>query len=181
MRLAAAPAAAAIIGPQTEVLPGLRIELRDGHLDLMIPAGEKPLDLAVAIAAADASTLATHVATTPPPPPPRSLVSRGAPPLWATPITTHIAAGRDRGPFAVDVLAAPEANPWNAQVRFSGIDFTGPDTAVICSWDGDVWSVSGIAVAEGGLTWRRTASGLFQPLGVKVIDGVIHSAVGIGS
>ena len=174
MRLAAAPAAAAIVGPQAKVPAGARVESRDGHLDLMIPAGTEPLDLAVAIAAADASTLAAHAATIPPPPAPRSLVGRGAPPLWATPITTRIAAGRDAGPFAVDVLAAPEANPWNAQVRFSGIDFTGPDAAVICSWDGDVWSVSGIAAAAGELTWRRIASGLFQPLGIKVIDGVIH-------
>ena len=174
MRLAAAPAAAAVVGPQAKVPPGARIESRDGHLDLMIPAGTEPLDLAVAIAAADASTLAAHAATLPLPPAPRSLVGRAAPPLWATPITTRIAAGRDAGPFAVDVLSAPEANPWNAQVRFSGIDFTGPDAAVICSWDGDVWSVSGIAAAAGELTWRRIASGLFQPLGIKVIDGVIH-------
>lgn len=174
MRLAAAPAAAAIVGPQTKVPPGARIESRDGHLDLMIPVGEEPLDLAVAIAAADASTLTTHAATIPLPSPPRSLVGRAAPPLWATPITTRIAAGRDAGSFAVDGLTAPEANPWNAQVRFSGIDFTGPDTAVICSWDGDVWSVSGIAAASGELTWRRIASGLFQPLGIKVIDGVIR-------
>jgi hypothetical protein len=34
--------------------------------------------------------------------------------------------------------------------------------------------VRGIAAASGTLTWRRIASGLFQPLGVKVIDGVIH-------
>jgi hypothetical protein len=170
MRLAAAPAAAAIVGPAA----GARIESRDGHLDLVIPAGEEPLDLAVAIAAADASKLAAHAATIPLPPPPRSLVGRSAPPLWATPITTRLAPGPDAGPFAVDVLAAPEANPWNAQVRFSGIDFTGPDAAVICSWDGDVWSVSGIAAAAGELIWRRIATGLFQPLGIKVIDGVIH-------
>jgi putative heme-binding domain-containing protein len=169
MRLAAAPAAAAIVGPDA----GAWIESRDGYLDLVIPAGEEPLDLAVAIAAADASKLAVHAATIPSPLPPRSLVGRSAPPLWATPITTRIAPGRNAGPFAVDVLAAPEANPWNAQVRFSGIDFTGPDSAVICSWDGDVWSVSGIAAATGELTWRRIATGLFQPLGIKVIDGVI--------
>ena len=174
VRLAAAPAAAAIVGPAAASRSGARIESRDGYLDLLIPAGEELLDLAVAIAAAPAEKLAEHAAAMPPPATPRSLVGRAAPPLWATPITTRIAPGRSAGPFAVDVLAAPEANPWNAQVRFSGIDFTGPDAAVICSWDGDVWSVAGIAAADGELTWRRIAAGLFQPLGIKVIDGVIH-------
>jgi putative heme-binding domain-containing protein len=178
LRLAAEPAAAALVGPaaggQEESQAGARVEVREGHLDLLIPAGQAPLGLAVAIAAAGGEQLVKHAASLPRPPTPRSLVGRAAPPLWATPIETSIAPGRDAGPFAVDVLAAPEANPWNAQVRFSGIDFTGPDTAVICSWDGDVWSVSGIAAASGGLTWRRIASGLFQPLGIKVIDGVIH-------
>jgi putative heme-binding domain-containing protein len=178
LRLAAAPAAAAIIGPeaggQSGSQAGARVEVRDGHLDLLIPAGAAPLDLAVAIAAATAEKVARHAATIPPPAPPRSLMGRAAPPLWATPIKTRIAPGRGAGPFAVDVLAAPEANPWNAQVRFSGIDFTGPDAAVICSWDGDVWSVAGITAADGELTWRRIAAGLFQPLGIKVIDGVIH-------
>ncbi|MEX1075914.1 MAG: heme-binding protein, partial [Pirellulales bacterium] len=89
-------------------------------------------------------------------------------------VETRPAAGRDSGPFAVDVLTAPEANPWNAQVRFSGLDFTGPDEAVVSSWDGDVWRVRGIASAAGPLAWRRIAAGLFQPLGVKVIDGVVH-------
>ena len=66
MRLAAAPAAAAIVGPDAVA----RIESRDGHLDLVIPAGEEPLDLAVAIAAADASKLAVHAASISSPPGP---------------------------------------------------------------------------------------------------------------
>jgi putative heme-binding domain-containing protein len=107
------------------------------------------------------------------PPAPRTLVGRPAPNLWATTVETKIGPRRDSGPFAVDVLTAPEANPWNAQVRFSGIDFTGSDEAVICSWDGDVWRVKGITSPTGTLTWRRIASGLFQPLGIKVIKGEI--------
>jgi putative heme-binding domain-containing protein len=186
VRLAAEPAAAALVGPaaggqeesqsgsQGGSQAGARVEVREGHLDLLIPAGESPLDLAVAIAAAGGEQLVKHAASIASPPAPRSLVGRAAPPLWATPLQTSIVSGRAAGPFAVDVLAAPEANPWNTQVRFSGIDFTGPDTAVICSWDGDVWSVSGITAAAGKLTWRRIASGLFQPLGIKMIDGVIH-------
>jgi len=72
------------------------------------------------------------------------------------------------------VLTPPASNPWNAQVRFSGIDFLGDDSAALCTWDGDVWTVTGLAAADGKVSWRRIASGLYQPLGLKVIDGAIH-------
>ena len=155
--------------------PAASVITADGFVDLSIPAGDGPLDVAVAVAAIDAEALAVHAAALDIPTP-RLLVGRPAPPLWATVVETSIAPGGDAGPFAVDALSAPEANPWNAQLRFSGLDFTGPDDAVLCTWDGDVWRVGGIAGASGTLAWRRIASGLFQPLGIKIIDGTIHVA-----
>lgn len=169
VRLAAEPAAAAVLGDSPA-----RIVTHGGFIDLVIPEGKDFLDIAVAVAAIDADTLTAHAKKLAKPASPRTLVGRPAPKLWNTTVETRIAPGRDGGPFAVDVLTAPEANPWNAQVRFSGIDFTGSDEAVICSWDGDVWRVRGIASADGTLTWQRIASGLFQPLGIKVIKGVIY-------
>jgi hypothetical protein len=44
----------------------------------------------------------------------------------------------------------------------------------VCAWNGDVWSVDGVGGDLQKLTWRRIASGLFQPLGLKVVGGVIH-------
>jgi hypothetical protein len=173
VRLATAPTAAAILGPQAG---GARVATGDGFVDLLIPAGDAAIDLTVAIAAADPDQLARHGATIAAPPSPRSLVGRAAPPLWRTVVTTPLVAGDDTRPFAVDTLSTPEANPWHAQMRLSGVDFTGPDEAVLCTWDGDVWKVRGIAAASSTLEWRRIASGLFQPLGIKVLDGVVHVA-----
>lgn len=174
VRLAASPAAAALVGAVAGGDDAPRIAIREGHLELVIPAGDGPLDLAVAVAAADPAALATHVAGLVPPVPPRSLVGRPAPRLWDTAIETAITSGRDDGPFAVDAFTPPDTNPWNAQVRFSGFDFSGPDAAVLCTWDGDVWTARGIAAAGGRVSWRRIASGLYQPLGLKIIDGVVH-------
>ncbi len=174
VRLGAAPANAAIIGSPAAGDAHPRIVSRDGHVDLLIPAGDGPLDVVVAIAAADAAALGRHAAVIAAPAAPRALVGRPAPPLWDTAVQTTIAPGRDAGPFAVDAFAPPSSNPWNAQVRFSGIDFTGIDEAVLCTWDGDVWEVRGIAASAGPLAWRRIGSGLYQPLGLKVIDGTIH-------
>ncbi len=169
LQVAADPAAVDFVGSTI-----LRRWSSSGIVVVAIPPGQQPLDVAVAIAGTTDEVLGAHRNEIPRPPAPRSLVGRPAPKLWGTNVQTTISPGRDAGPFAVDVLTAPEANPWNAQVRFSGIDFTGPDEAVICSWDGDVWKVRGIASPSGTLTWQRIASGLFQPLGIKVIGGVIH-------
>jgi hypothetical protein len=83
--------------------------------------------------------------------------------------------GVDDGPFAIDALTHPENNPWFCRMRFGGFDFL-PDghRAAICTWDGDVWLVDGIDHPERGSTWQRIASGLFQPLGLKIVNGQIY-------
>ena len=86
---------------------------------------------------------------------------------------TRAAIGPDNGPFAVDVLTAPESNPWLAQTRFTGLDFFPDGRIAACSWDGDVWIVEG-QPGKADLRWQRIATGLFQPLGLKIVDDKIH-------
>jgi putative heme-binding domain-containing protein len=178
-RLGAAPAAAALVGrppaaDADDTAP--RIVATGGFVDLRIPAGDVPLDVAVAVAATDPASLGRHAATLVLPVSPRTLVGRPAPPVWPTVLETTVAPGADADAFAADTLTAPDVNPWNAQLRFSGVDFLDADTAVLCTWDGDVWTARGIAATSGRLAWRRIASGLFQPLGIKVIAGAIRVA-----
>ena len=75
----------------------------------------------------------------------------------------------------MDVLTVPDNNPWLCQMRLSGFDFL-PDglRAAVCTWDGDVWLVGGLDEPSRGLTWQRIASGLFQPLGLKIVAGRIY-------
>ncbi len=96
-------------------------------------------------------------------------LTHGGPRQWKDEIVTRSMAGSDAVPFAVDVFPLPMVNPWNSLVRPGGFDFT-PDgkAAIVASWTGDVWRVDGIAEpAPADLRWRRIATGLFQPLGVK--------------
>ena len=44
---------------------------------------------------------------------------------------------------------------------------------LVCTIHGDVWLVSGIDDKLAKLTWRRFATGLFQPLGLRVVGGKI--------
>lgn len=111
------------------------------------------------------------------------LVRQPAPPRWPESVVTKPAIGPSNGPFAIDVLTTPAANPWFCRVRLTGHDFFDDgDRVAVCSWDGDVWLVSGLkslnasddAATEPKLVWKRIASGLFQPLGLKIVAGDIY-------
>jgi putative heme-binding domain-containing protein len=91
---------------------------------------------------------------------------------WPEVLTTAVKANPGDGPFAVDTIVHPAANPWSCRMRLTGIDFYADgESAVLCDWDGNVWKVSGLH--ESNVTWKRIASGLFQPLGIKIRDGEI--------
>jgi len=107
----------------------------------------------------------------------------GGPPRWREPLARSARATTRAGAFEVDALLDPIANPWLCRMRFTGLDFLpsgGSDSlratlsAALSTWDGDVWTVEGIETLQRGLKWNRIASGLFQPLGLKVLRGTIH-------
>jgi glucose/arabinose dehydrogenase/mono/diheme cytochrome c family protein len=102
---------------------------------------------------------------------------QGGPPRWPGEVVVQGETRDDGGPFAVDVIPVPNMgdNPWNAWLRPGGFDFF-PDgrTAALCTWNGDVWLVKGVDGDLQNVRWKRMAAGLFQPLGLKIVDGVIH-------
>ena len=72
------------------------------------------------------------------------------------------------------MLNLPFHSPWKNQFRLSGIDFLkDKNKGIICSTDGDIWLVSGFLDSNQKLTWKRIGAGLFQPLGVRVINDEI--------
>ncbi len=90
-------------------------------------------------------------------------------------LRTNIGAYSKGGAFETDMLHAPVDNPWKSRLRMSGIDFfKDANRAVVCCTEGDVWTVEGLTFGNNQLIWRRIASGLFQPLGVRVIDEQIY-------
>jgi hypothetical protein len=76
--------------------------------------------------------------------------------------------GLETGPFAVDTLTLPYDNPYQALLFAAGVDFTADGAGYVCTIHGDVWRVTGIDAGLQSLRWKRVASGLFQPLGLKV-------------
>jgi hypothetical protein len=96
---------------------------------------------------------------------------KGGPARYPQKLTSEILAGKQEGPFQVDIMNPPFDSPWKNEFRLSGLDFfKDPNKGVICSTDGDVWLVEGFIKNSGKLSWQRIASGLFQPLGIKVVN-----------
>lgn len=110
----------------------------------------------------------------------RQRIDAGGGARWPDVVTTVPVMGTENGPFAIDVLSTPVANPWLARIRLTGQDFLSDgDRVAVCSWDGDVWMVSGLktlndAAQQPRLKWQRIAAGLFQPLGVKIVADDIY-------
>jgi putative heme-binding domain-containing protein len=160
--------AAAVVGDKT-----VSLQTKGGLTLLRIPATATPARVKVLMAKESREELNAYAKKTPGPRPLKPL-TQGGPRHWPELLQTSVVMGKNDGPFAVDTFNLPEKNPWNAQLRLTGFDFL-PDgrRMAVCSWDGDVWLVSGLDNLADGLTWQRIASGLFQPLGLKVRDGSI--------
>jgi hypothetical protein len=102
-------------------------------------------------------------------------LTSGGPGIWTETVTTvGEISGDTKAPYATDAITLPVNNPWGANIRFGGFDFIDADSAAVSSWNGDVWTVSGLEGDWKELKWRRFASGLFETLGLKVVNGVIH-------
>jgi hypothetical protein len=142
--------------------------IADGHRVLRIPAGRDTVRFTVMVGRNLTPVFRFALLDL-------GALTKGGKPRWDQPLTTNLERGKDDGPFAVDTLPVPVKNPWNAQLRLTGLDFLpGGAELMCCTWDGDVWRVSGLDRADGALTWRRVVSGLFQPLGLKVVNGAAY-------
>ncbi|MDB6053373.1 MAG: heme-binding protein [Verrucomicrobiales bacterium] len=98
---------------------------------------------------------------------------KGGPKLWGNAIALEGKPGTGTGPYVVDNIPVPEQNPYHSWIRCSGVDFFPDGRAAICSLSGDVWIVSGLDADLKEVKWQRFATGLYQPLGLKIVDGAI--------
>lgn len=78
--------------------------------------------------------------------------------------------GTGKGAYVVDTLTLPDAAARGSWLRTTALAFFADGRAAVCTLGGDVWIVSGIDADLRELRWRRFASGLFEPLGLAVVD-----------
>ncbi len=97
--------------------------------------------------------------------------TKGGPPIWKQTITLKGTVPLSNEPYVADTIPVPDLalNPWKSWIRCSGFDWFSDGRAAVCSLSGDVWIVSGLDARLDKVTWKRFASGLYQPLGLKIV------------
>ena len=98
----------------------------------------------------------------------------GGPARWGDAIVKQGIRGRDTGPYAVDTVTLPEENPFKAWMRTTAVDFFSDGRAAVATFGGDVWIVSGLDDSLNHVSWKRFATGLYEPLGLKIVNDQIY-------
>jgi hypothetical protein len=94
---------------------------------------------------------------------------KGGPTQWPQKLTTGGKLGFG-GAYVVDTAVIPFENPWKSWMRLVAFDFFSDGRAAVSTWNGDVWLVSGLDDKLDHVTWKRFAAGLFEPLGLKIVN-----------
>lgn len=128
--------------------------------ELIIPAGDDTLTGTVTISRIPAKPEDVIALTKP------------GPRHWGKPLVTRLVRGTDDGPFAIDTLTIPYDNPFKALFFCTGVDTLPDGRVAVCTCHGDVWLVR-IDEAKAECHWQRYATGLYQPLGLKVVEGKV--------
>ena len=142
--------------------------VRDGKLTVSIPPSEQPQRFAVwcsELLSEEPEDLEVDL----------DLLGklRVQPERWEQVLETRAIETFAKGAFAVDTIVSPESNPWFAQMRLTGLDFFSDGSMAVSTWDGDVWHVRETLDSKGW-TWKRMVTGLYQPLGVKVVEDQVY-------
>jgi len=99
---------------------------------------------------------------------------KGGPAHWPATVTTKGTLGKDDAAYTLDTIVPPFDNPYKSWIRLGGVDFFKDGRMAVCTWSGDVWIATGIDAKLENITWKRSATGLHQALGLKIVDDVVY-------
>ncbi len=74
----------------------------------------------------------------------------------------------------VTEIQIPETNKYVRDIRPSGFTFVDFDTIILCTFDGDIWRITGCHTREE-LTWEKIGDGLHEPQSILFYDGKLFS------
>ena len=142
-------------------------KLDDGRLVLKIPAGKQLIRIAYGEQPQGSEIVALDD------------YLKGGPARFTETVTTkgELAKADAKAAYVLDRLTVPYQNPYGVQMRIGGFDFftSDPSKAAVSTWDGDVWTISGIDESLENLVWKRFAAGGHETLGLTIVDDVIYT------
>ncbi|WP_010584870.1 DUF6797 domain-containing protein [Schlesneria paludicola] len=137
---------------------------------VVVPAHAKPITFKLLFAAAGANDAAfNRLASESPKPEDLSQLLKPGSTIWGEPLVTQGEVSSSPAALTIDTITLPFENRFKALMFCGGHDFLPDGRAFVCTLHGDVWLVDGIDDTLQKITWRRFATGLFQPLGVKLV------------
>jgi hypothetical protein len=151
---------------------GTKLEQDDHNLVVSLPGfrGTERFSLVFSDANEEGNVSVAPIDLTP--------LTKGGPARWETdePIVTQGEISEDdKQAYVIDRLTLPQS-PFGGQMRVGGFDFfKDGKSAAFSTWSGEVWIVSGIDDSLENLTWKKFASGLHEPLGLKIVDEKIYT------
>ncbi|HWK59670.1 MAG TPA: DUF6797 domain-containing protein [Parapedobacter sp.] len=93
---------------------------------------------------------------------------------WPDEVLTRGQIAPDTAAFVADILTLPIPNPWKRNVRVIDLAFLDEETIVVSTFEGDVWIAKGVKGQLKKMSWKRFASGLYEPMSIAVHDGQIY-------
>ncbi|RUL86960.1 LamG-like jellyroll fold domain-containing protein [Tautonia sociabilis] len=153
----------------------LLLEARGGDVILPLSAGDCSATVLLWSGPADQLSSFEALARSRPAPPEFDTLRLPGPRRWGQPIVPGGTLGDDdgRSPFIIDTIAVPTDNPFRALLFISALDFFPDGSAAVATAHGDVWIVRGLDGDLRHASWQRFATGLYQPLGLKVVEGKV--------
>ena len=152
---------------------------REWRLVLTIPAGRARVFEIIRTSGRGANELfsfagfVSHHAARGAPRDPKTM-TRGGRKRWNHAIRSSGSLGADDTAYALDTLTVPDSTPWNTWFRTSALAFFPDGRLVVSTHGGDLWIVSEIEKSLANLSWQRLASGLYEPFGIQVVEGMIY-------
>ena len=149
-----------------------RVIEQDKQLWLSIPKSEKPEQFKILIWRGKANQLdqfgnlaakskASNIST----------FTKPGRTLWGQTVQTNGVVGEQAAlGYAVDTIRLPFKNPYNSLFFVSGHDWFSNGDMVVSTVHGEVWIAKNVDDDLQSITWKRFATGLYQPLGIKVVD-----------
>lgn len=82
--------------------------------------------------------------------------------------------GQEGAAYVIDTVNVPFDNPYKALMFTSGFDFFDNGDIAVSTLHGDVWLVRGVDDDLSDVKWKRYATGLCQPLGLKIVNDKVY-------
>jgi mono/diheme cytochrome c family protein len=89
---------------------------------------------------------------------------------WVESATAPVVDGLPQGAYVADEIMLPYPNPWHRRIRPVDLVFRRDGTALVLTFDGDVYALSGLSGPAATPRWTRIAAGFNEPHAIQLRD-----------